>query len=147
MNGAGQAQHIFVFAFSLPLLHGKLPYMRYGTGIIRAVLAAFFLLAGSTVLRAENIPVDLELVFAVDVSLSMDQDEQLLQLGGYIAAFQHPDVIKAIRSGLYSRIAARFVRPEPWVDCPVGENSGTSGWIMSRSSNMPGWHGYIISLI
>lgn len=82
--------------------------MRNGFGIIRAAMASFFLLAGSTVPRAEDVPVDLELVLAVDVSLSMDQDEQLLQLEGYIAAFRHPDVIKAIRSGLHGRIAVIF---------------------------------------
>ena len=43
--------------------------------------------------------VDLELVIAVDVSLSMDLDEQRLQRDGYVAAFRDPEVHKAITRG------------------------------------------------
>src|SRR5215475_5478389 len=49
--------------------------------------------------------VDLELVLAVDVSLSMDLDEQRLQRDGYVAAFRDPEVQKAIASGPSGRIA------------------------------------------
>src|SRR5262245_11203850 len=47
---------------------------------------------------------DLELVIAVDVSLSMDLDEQRLQREGYVAAFRDRDVQKAITSGGHGRI-------------------------------------------
>ena len=53
--------------------------------------------------------VDLELVLAVDVSRSMDLDEQHLQRDGYVAALQHPDVVDAIRSGPLGRIALTYV--------------------------------------
>jgi len=53
--------------------------------------------------------VDLELVLAVDVSHSMDLDEQHLQRDGYVAALQHPDVVDAIRSGPLGRIALTYV--------------------------------------
>lgn len=53
--------------------------------------------------------VDLELVLAVDVSLSMDIDEQRLQREGYVSAFRDPDVIKAITSGPNGRIAVVYV--------------------------------------
>lgn len=53
--------------------------------------------------------VDLELVLAVDISLSMEADEQRLQRDGYIAAFRDPAVIQAIRSGLVGRIAVTYV--------------------------------------
>mgnify|MGYP005850203627 CR=1 FL=1 len=53
--------------------------------------------------------VDLELVLAVDVSWSMDLDEQVLQRDGYVAAFRHPDVIAAIQSGDWGRIAVTYV--------------------------------------
>jgi hypothetical protein len=53
--------------------------------------------------------VDLELVLAVDVSWSMDYDEQILQRAGYIAAFRHPEVIAAIESGDWGRIAVTYV--------------------------------------
>ena len=53
--------------------------------------------------------VDLELVLAVDVSRSMDIDELDVQREGYVAAFRHPDVISAIRSGPLGRIAVTYV--------------------------------------
>jgi hypothetical protein len=53
--------------------------------------------------------VDLELVLAVDVSGSMDTDEQEVQRKGYVAAFRHPEVISAIRSGPLGRIAVTYV--------------------------------------
>jgi hypothetical protein len=53
--------------------------------------------------------VDLELVLAVDVSLSMDMDEQRLQRDGYVQALRDPDVQKAIASGPNGRIAVTYV--------------------------------------
>jgi hypothetical protein len=58
---------------------------------------------------AENVTVDLELVLAVDVSLSMDEDELKLQRDGYTAAFRHLEIIEAIKSGPSGRIAATYV--------------------------------------
>ncbi len=52
--------------------------------------------------------VDLELVLAVDVSRSMDPEEQLLQQAGYIAAFRNPEVIDAIQGGPLGRIAVTY---------------------------------------
>jgi hypothetical protein len=59
--------------------------------------------------RAAERPVDLELVLAVDVSRSMDLDEQKLQREGYAAAFRHDQVIKAIKLGGWGRIAVTYV--------------------------------------
>jgi hypothetical protein len=74
---------------------------------------------------------DLELVIAVDVSLSMDLDEQRLQRDGYVAAFRDPEVHKAITLGPNGRIAVTYVEwagpPTqqvviPWttIDAPAG---------------------------
>lgn len=53
--------------------------------------------------------VDLELVLAVDVSRSMDFEEQALQRAGYVAAFRDPEVIAAIRTaGPRGRIAVAY---------------------------------------
>jgi hypothetical protein len=52
---------------------------------------------------------DLELIIAVDVSLSMDLDEQRLQRDGYVAAFRDPEVHKAITSGPNGRVAVTYV--------------------------------------
>jgi hypothetical protein len=54
--------------------------------------------------------VDLQLVVAVDISGSMDFSEQQVQRDGYVAAFKDPEVIKAITSGPYGRIAVTYVR-------------------------------------
>jgi hypothetical protein len=58
---------------------------------------------------AAQTPVDLELVIAVDVSLSMDLDEQHLQRDGYVAAFRDPELHAAIAEGGEGRIAVTYV--------------------------------------
>jgi hypothetical protein len=58
---------------------------------------------------ADEIPVDLELVLAVDVSSSIGGDEQFLQRQGYVTALQSPEVIAAIRAGPFARIAVAYV--------------------------------------
>jgi hypothetical protein len=77
-----------------------------------AVAFLVSLLAASLTLAADasaQTEVDLELVLAVDVSGSMDTDEQEVQREGYVAAFRHPEVISAIRSGPLGRIAVAYV--------------------------------------
>ena len=59
---------------------------------------------------------DLELVIAVDVSLSMDLDEQRLQRDGYVAAFRDPEVHKAITSGPNGRISVTYME---WAGPPT----------------------------
>jgi hypothetical protein len=53
--------------------------------------------------------VDLLLVFAADVSRSIDQQKFQLQRDGYAAAITNPRVLDAIRSGPHHRIAICFV--------------------------------------
>jgi hypothetical protein len=53
--------------------------------------------------------VDVALVLAVDVSLSMDPDEQRAQRDGYLSAIAHPAVVEAIGRGLRGRIALSYV--------------------------------------
>lgn len=52
--------------------------------------------------------VDVELVLAVDVSLSMSPDELDLQRAGYAAALTDSAVIKAIEAGAYGKIAVTY---------------------------------------
>ena len=54
-------------------------------------------------------PVDLELVLAVDVSFSIDIEEQRLQRQGYVEALRDPEVLKAIRDGMHGRIAVTYI--------------------------------------
>jgi hypothetical protein len=59
--------------------------------------------------QAADTRVDLELILAVDVSRSMDLDEQQLQRDGYVAAITHPEVIGAITQGRHGRIALTYI--------------------------------------
>ena len=54
------------------------------------------------------IPVDVELVIAVDVSYSMDPDEQALQREGYIMALTSREFMQALREGANSKIAITY---------------------------------------
>ncbi len=58
--------------------------------------------------------VDLELVLAVDVSFSMDLDEQRLQRDGYIEALRDPEIMRAIQSGQHRRIAITYIEWAGW---------------------------------
>jgi hypothetical protein len=55
-----------------------------------------------------GIPVDVELVLAVDVSYSMDPDEQALQREGYIAAITSPEFMRALRQGMHAKVAMTY---------------------------------------
>ena len=57
--------------------------------------------------------VDLELVLAVDVSSSIDEFEARRQRNGHVAALADPEVISAIQSGGYGRIAVIYLE---WAD-------------------------------
>ena len=57
--------------------------------------------------------VDLELVLAVDVSSSIDEVEARRQREGHVAALADPEVISAIQSGGYGRIAVMYLE---WAD-------------------------------
>ena len=81
--------------------------MRYVS--ILVVLAALYWTIVLHGARAADVRVDLELILAVDVSRSMDSDEQQLQRDGYVAAIRHPDVIAAIRRGFHGKIALSYV--------------------------------------
>jgi hypothetical protein len=82
---------------------------RFHRQSLAAVIALAMLLLPCKHAMASDLAVDLELVLAVDISLSMDEDEQRLQRDGYAAAFRHPDVIEAIQTGPNGRIAATYV--------------------------------------
>ncbi len=74
------------------------------------VLSISVLLAGLEAAAAQSeLPVDLELVLAVDASASMDIDEQRLQRRGYIAAFRSDELVGAIESLPLGRIAVAYV--------------------------------------
>jgi hypothetical protein len=57
---------------------------------------------------AGAVPVDVELVLAVDVSYSMDPDEQALQREGYMAAITSLEFMRALREGMHGKIAMTY---------------------------------------
>jgi len=71
--------------------------------------------ASSSTASKERIAVDLELVLAVDVSLSIDAGEARLQRDGYVAAFRDPQVLEAIKGGILGRIAVTYFH---WANPP-----------------------------
>ena len=56
----------------------------------------------------DAMPVDVELVLAVDVSDSMDPEEQQLQREGYIAAITSPEFMRALREGMHGKVALTY---------------------------------------
>ncbi|MGG5824065.1 DUF1194 domain-containing protein [Falsiroseomonas sp. HW251] len=63
---------------------------------------------------AEAEPVDVELVLAVDVSRSVDQEEQELQFRGYAAAFRDPKLIEGIAGGPIGQIGVTLFTWSDW---------------------------------
>jgi hypothetical protein len=62
--------------------------------------------------------VDLELVLAIDISRSIDAEEQSVQRRGYVDAFRHRAVVDAIVSGPTGRIAVTYIE---WSE-PAGQS-------------------------
>jgi hypothetical protein len=58
--------------------------------------------------RASAVPVDVELVVAVDISYSMDPDEQALQREGYVLALTSKEFLQALRQGAHGKIAVTY---------------------------------------
>ena len=59
--------------------------------------------------RSPNaVPVDVELVIAVDVSYSMDPEEQALQREGYIQALTSREFLSALREGANGKVAITY---------------------------------------
>jgi len=85
------------------------------TGARRSIAAAYCLLAAAmpaliaSPAGAADLPVDLELVLAVDASPSIGIPEFFIQRRGYVAAFRDPRLIDAIRAGRYGRVAVTYV--------------------------------------
>src|SRR3712207_1597641 len=80
--------------------------MRYARRALLVLAAAALLLAPVRAIADEE--VDLALVIAVDISFSMDPEEQALQREGFVEAFRSPVVHEAIRKGTLGRIAVIY---------------------------------------
>lgn len=76
------------------------------------VFCVTFLALTTHMLAASNVyaetEVDLELILAVDISGSVDEEEAELLRKGHIAALRDPKVIRAIRGGFLGKIAVTY---------------------------------------
>ncbi len=78
--------------------------------LVFAVLASTGLFASAAPARADGPElVDLELILAIDVSGSIDEDEAALQRQGYLKALVHPQVIQAISGGEKRKIGITYI--------------------------------------
>lgn len=77
--------------------------------VLFCLLMLFCAIPTNSQARDGTVQTDVELVFAVDVSYSMDPEEQYLQRQGYIEALRSPLLIEAIRKGIHGRIAATYI--------------------------------------
>jgi hypothetical protein len=64
--------------------------------------------APSVLAQRPAVEVDVELVIAVDVSYSMDPEEQALQREGYIKALTSTEFLRALREGMHAKIAITY---------------------------------------
>jgi hypothetical protein len=101
---------------------------------LRLLVSVFALLTGLVLLpaRGATAEVDLALVLAVDVSNSMDPDEQELQRQGFVEAFRSPLVHDAIRNGMLGRVAVTYMEwagswvqhvVVPWTEIEAAEDA------------------------
>ncbi len=86
---------------------------KFGVTFLLAALAGLWLSAPASAQRgqaqkADNI-VDVQLVLAVDISYSMDPDEQALQRDGYASALVSDEFLNALKLGPRGRIALAYV--------------------------------------
>ncbi|MFO1185087.1 MAG: DUF1194 domain-containing protein [Bauldia sp.] len=116
------------------------------------VVAAGLVMLGVGEGRAAT-EVDLALVLTVDVSRSMDFEEQKLQREGYVNAFRDRDVVNAITDGLTGRIAVTYVEwaatnlqtvVVPWtvIDGPATANAFAAAL---DGAEIQSWNGTSIS--
>ena len=97
----------------LPERHNQTVKEMHSMASLTRSLAGLVLMAGVLVSApqpvAAQMEVDLALVLAVDVSRSMDPDEQELQRQGFVEAFRSPLVHGAIQSGVLGRISVTYI--------------------------------------
>jgi Protein of unknown function (DUF1194) len=93
---------VLLTATLAPLAAGVLAFAAWNSGVAAPSGRVF-------ADRSPNaVPVDTELVLAVDVSYSMDPEEQALQREGYIAAITSREFMQALRGGTHAKVALTY---------------------------------------
>ncbi|MBK9080587.1 MAG: DUF1194 domain-containing protein [Rhizobiales bacterium] len=93
----------------MALSHGRLR-AAFLTACLAACLAAMGPGApGAALARGGATEVDVELVIAVDISYSMDEEEQRLQRRGYVEALRSAEFQEAVRAGVHGKVAILYL--------------------------------------
>lgn len=101
--------------------------MAFARAAFRSLLLAACLAAAPPAARAAGggVAVDVELVIAVDVSYSMDEEEQRLQKRGYVEALRSPQFQDALKSGAHGKIVVAYLE---WAG--AGDVRVVVGWTL-----------------
>jgi hypothetical protein len=109
-----------------------------------AFLALLFaVLAFAPARAAKPEAVDLELILAIDVSGSVDEEEAALQRRGYLAALVHPQVLQAISGGEKRKIGITYMEWAGYhyqrvvVDWAVISDKASAERFVSRIAEVP----------
>jgi len=87
------------------------------TGVIGAAGIALAAWSAGAAPRLADVPgkaqgdieVDVELIFAIDISYSMDYDELKLQRDGYVEAIASQEFLNALKQGMHGKVAVTLV--------------------------------------
>lgn len=111
-------------------LHTRATHSRPVRALFTCLTVIAVVLPASVVRAADPVPVDLELVLAVDASASIDVREAALQRAGYIAALTDNRVLERIAKGSFRRIAVAYVEwagsQETIVDWTIIEDAASA---------------------
>jgi hypothetical protein len=119
-----------------------MPAIRASGGGLTGALVAV-LMSGSAAIAGDEI-VDVELVLAVDVSLSMSPEELAIQRDGYARALTDERVLNAIRDGAHGKIAITYMEWAgdtvqkvivPWMR--VSSRAEAEDFVMQMTANPP----------
>lgn len=86
---------------------------RFGFAAACTALASLYVAthgAGAAWAAGGPVAVDAELVFAVDISRSMNRPEQELQRAGYVAALKSPEFLDALRASPLGKVAIAYIQ-------------------------------------
>lgn len=106
-------------------------------------LVMFLTVAATCRAAAQPVQVDLELILAVDISGSVDEDEATLQRQGYLAAMSSPEVVAAVQSGPLGRIAVAYVEwsgddhQETLIDWAMVDDAESARAFVSGLADLP----------
>jgi hypothetical protein len=90
--------------------------------VVRALLIGMAALLGTltpVLARGSGTQVDVELLFAVDISYSMDRVEQQMQREGYAQALASPEFQAALKANAYGKIAIAYMQWASYTDQDV----------------------------